>query len=237
MVGLVATVCLGSDQGRFALSLLGVEVLVLMLSPSFYSYYNAFAGPGLALVIARIVVWLTALPRAAAAPRVAGIVPAWLATPLAVTVIVGLTGSLVADSRVVFSAPFPATSLKHTASVSRCVTSDSPDALILTDLFSRNHLRGCQVPVDLSGLTYDRDALPLRRNGTSGPPSRNARWQGDLGSYLFSGQLIFLLRAQYDGITGAAMRHVQALPELRKGRAYTLFRNRSFQSRDSRELG
>jgi hypothetical protein len=236
MVGLVAIACLGNDRGRFALSLLGVEVLVLVLSPSFFSYYDAFAGPGLALVLASIVVWLTALPRRAAIPRVAGIMPGLVATPLALTVIVGLTGSLCADSLVVLSTPFPATSLKHTTSVSRCVTSDSPDALILTDLLSRNHLRGCQVPVDLSGLTYDRDALPLRPDGTSVPRSGNARWQRDLRSYLFSGQSIFVLRAQDDGSTGAAMRDVQALPELRKGRAYALLRNRSFHSRDGGEL-
>ena len=124
------------------------------------------------------------------------------------------------------SARFPAATLARTASASRCVTSDSPDALILTDLFSQDLRHGCRVPVDLSGLTYDRDALPLRANGTAVPRSQNVQWQRDLGAYLFSGQSIFVLRPGDDGIDGAAVRHLQGLPALDKGRAFALLRNR-----------
>jgi hypothetical protein len=69
-----------------------------------------------------------------------------VAVPLALTTILVLTASLDADSRVVMSATFPAASLERTASASRRVTYDSRDALILTDLSSRDLRRGCQVP-------------------------------------------------------------------------------------------
>ena len=61
VLAVVGLACLGSGSGRFAVSLLGVQVLVLVLSPSFFSYYNAFAVPGLALVVAQVVRWTLAL--------------------------------------------------------------------------------------------------------------------------------------------------------------------------------
>jgi hypothetical protein len=220
-----AFACLGSASGRFALSLLGVEVLVLLSSPSFYGYYNAFAGPGLALVAACTASWLAARPRRTLLSLGQDILGVLVAVPLALSLVIALTASLLVDARASTSVPFPAPRLHRLASASRCVTSDSPDALLLTDLYSRDLLRGCQVPVDLSGLTYGRDALPPRADGSSVPRSRNTRWQRDLLSYLMSGQSIFLLRPGDDGTDGAALRHLRVLPDIRKGRAFALLRN------------
>lgn len=234
---MVVLACLGSAAGRFALSLLLVEVVVLLLSPTFFSYYNAFVGPGLALVVASTVGWVTA-HRSRARPG--GSMPGLtklLALPVTLVALAALTASLVADSRAVVSDPFPAASLARAAVTSRCVTSDSPDALLLTDLFSRNLHRGCPVPVDLSGLTYDRDALPLRDNGTSTPRSENTVWQRDLGSYLFSGQSIFVLRPGSDGVHGPVVLRVQSLPDVRQGRGFALFANHPAAAPDERRTG
>ena len=92
-----------------------------------------------------------------------------------------------------------------------------PDALLLTDMYTRDLQRGCRVPVDLSGLTYDRDAVPHQTDGTPVPRSLNARWQHDLGSYLFSGQSIFVLRPRGDGGYGSLVRRLRSLPALDVG--------------------
>lgn len=227
---LVAAVVLGRAGGRFALSLLGVELLVLLFSPSFFRYYEAFAGPGLALVVASIAAWLGDLPLRRLFFAPGGVRRALVAVPLALGILAATAGSLFADSRDVMSGRFPARSLERSVSASRCVTSDSPDALILTDVFSRDLHRGCQVPVDLSGLTYDRDALPLRGDGTAVPRDRNGRWQRDLGRYLFSGQSIFVLRAGDDGSNGSAVHRLDVLPVLARGQAFTLLDNPSLRS-------
>ncbi|MCW2847331.1 MAG: hypothetical protein JWR90_1305 [Marmoricola sp.] len=217
----------GRARGRFALSLLGVEVLVLVLSPSFFSYYNAFAGTGLALVVACVVAWIPTTRTSDLGSRVPDSLRGFLAMTLALATILALLASLMVDSRAVLSAPFPAAALRRTASASWCVTSDSPDALILTDVFSRDLQRDCEVPVDLSGLTYDRDALPLRADGTAVPRSQNSAWQRDLGDYLLSGQSIFVLRSAEDGANGAAVRHLRRLPGQSKGIAFELLGNSS----------
>jgi hypothetical protein len=222
---LVAAVVVGRPGGPFALTLLGVEVLVLLFSPSFFRYYEAFAGPGLALVVASIAAWLTDSSVPHPISTASGMSRGLVAAPLALGIAASVVVSLFADSHEVVSRRFPAGSLEQITSNSWCVTSDSPDALILTDVFSRNLHRGCQVPVDLSGLSYDRDALPLHSDGTSVPRSRNGRWQRDLSSYLLSGQSIFLLRPSDDGINGAGVRRLEALPELARGRTFLLVEN------------
>jgi hypothetical protein len=163
-LALVCVACLGSGPGRFALSLLGVQVLVLLLSPSFFGYYNAYAAPGLALVVAQVVRWMVALLGHRMSSRAPGSLSTRAGTTLVLVlgIMLAVSRSLGVDSHVVSGALFPAATLERAASAARCVTSDSPDALILTDLFTRDLRRGCQVPVDLSGLSYDRDALPLR---------------------------------------------------------------------------
>ena len=227
VVALVCVACLGSGAGRFVLSFLAVQILVLLLSPSFYGYYTAFAAPALALVVAQVLRWVVGLPRRSPpyrAPRRIGI-RVGVGLALGSTFILGLFTSLGQDSRVVTSAPFPGAALERAASTARCVTSDSPDALVLTDFFTRNLERGCQTPVDLSGLTYDRDTLPLLPNGAGVSRSKNPQWQRDFGSYMLSGQSIFVLRATSDGADGDAVRGLQELPALEVGDAYTLLSN------------
>jgi hypothetical protein len=238
VLAVVGLACLGSGSGRFAVSLLGVQVLVLVLSPSFFSYYNAFAVPGLALVVAQVVRWTLALSGAGPTFRAwGGSRPRVMtAVVLAMGPVLALSASLGVDSRVVTSAPFPGAGLARVAAAARCATSDSPDALLLTDLYTRDLQRGCQVPVDLSGLTYDRDAVPHRPDGTPVPRSRNARWQHDLGSYLFSGQSIFVLRPRGDGGYGSAVRRLRSLPALDVGSAYALLRNDSSQRAGARDF-
>lgn len=222
----VVLTCGRTRRGRFALSLLGLEVAVLVLSPSFFSYYPAFAAPGVALVAASAVAGLDDRRRR----------PSWrpvrlgrelVSLTLAVVVSLALLGTTLIDSRAVVSLPFPAADLAASAATSRCVTSDSPDALILTDVFGRDLRRGCRVPIDLTGISYDTAAPRTLPDGTREPRRRNARWQRDLAAYLFSGQTVFILRSRSDGFATAVARRIATYPVLGRGPGYLLLRDPS----------
>jgi hypothetical protein len=209
---------LGSSRGRLAVALLVVQLGVLLASPSYFSYYAAFLAPALALLVAGGVAWarrLRARPRGGRAVQVVGtlLVAGALAAVAAV-------GSVAAAARV--GKPFPAQDVARTVASSRCVTADSPDVLILTDVLQRDWHRGCRVLVDLSGLSYDGDALPLLPDGTPVARALNPSWQRDLTGYLFSGDAMFLTRPASDGFSPESLQRLDALPVLRRGRGFVL---------------
>ncbi len=80
--------------------------------------------------------------------------------------------------------------------------------------------------VDLSGLSYDGDALPLRADGTPVSRSSNPRWQRDLTGHLFSGDAVFATRVTPDGLGPEALERLAGLPVLRRGAGYELLDTR-----------
>jgi alpha-1,2-mannosyltransferase len=219
VVGAVVLVgSVGSSRGRLAIALLVVQLGVLLASPSYFSYYAAFLAPALALLVAGGVAWtrrLRARPRSGRSVQAVGtlLVAGALAAVAAV-------GTVAATARV--GKPFPAQDVARTVASSRCVTADSPDVLILTDVLQRDWHRGCRVLVDLSGLSYDGDALPLRPDGTPVARALNPSWQRDLTGYLFSGDAMFLTRPASDGFSPESLQRLDALPVLRRGRGFVL---------------
>lgn len=208
VIGAVAVVgSLGSSRGRLAIALLVVQLGVLLASPSYFSYYAAFLAPALALLVAGGVQW--AARQRAGTLLLAGILAA-----------VTAVGTVAATASV--GTPFPARDMARTVSSSRCATADSPDVLILTDLLQRDRRRGCRVMVDLSGLSYDGDAMPLRADGTPVARALNPAWQRDLTGYLFSGDVTFLTRTPSDGFSPEALSRLDALPVLRRGDGFVL---------------
>lgn len=219
VVGAVVVVgSLGSSRGRLAIALFVVQLGVLLASPSYFSYYAAFLAPALALLVAGGVSWARRLRARAKEGRPADTVGnLLLAGALAV---VAAVGNVAATASV--GTPFPAQSVARTVSSSRCVTADSPDVLILTDVLQRDRRRGCRVLVDLSGLSYDGDAMPLRTDGTPVARTLNPAWQRDLTGYLFSGDALFLTRTASDGFSPESLQRLDALPVLRRGGGFVL---------------
>lgn len=212
----VVLACAHSAVSRCWLSLLVTSLTVLVLSPTYYTYYAAFAAPFLALTVAGAA-WFCTFGRRRSARRGSrlGHAPARvLAVGLACVFVLGGIIATSYDSVVAPLQPFPTGPLRAAVAASRCVTSDSPDALILTDVFTRNLERGCRAPVDLSGLTYDTVALPLRPNGTEVPRQDNVRWQHYLHRYLLSGQTIFLMRRPDDGLDLRTLQEIRTWPTL-----------------------
>lgn len=75
-----------------------------------------------------------------------------------------------------------------------CVTADDPTLLILADALTRDLERGCRVWVDVSGLAYDRDAVPPMADQAPAPSPDNPVWQQQVMGYLGSGDATMIVR-------------------------------------------
>ena len=219
VVGVVVVVgSVGTSRGRLAITLLVVQLGILLASPSYFSYYAAFLAPALGLLVAGGVAWTRRLRARPKEGRPADAVGTLLSA--GALAVVAAVGEVAATASV--GTPFPAQDVARTVSSSRCVSADSPDVLILTEVLQRNRHRGCRVLVDLSGLSYDGDAMPLRPDGTPVARALNPAWQRDLTGYLFSGDALFLTRPASDGFSPESLQRLEALPVLRRGGGFVL---------------
>jgi hypothetical protein len=175
--------------GRAAVALLGVQLVVLLLAPSWFPYYGDYVAVPAALTIA-----------AAAgqhARQRAGALAAWLPVVAAGTVtalIIGLATTV--------AEPFHgAETLSREVAHVRCVMSDSPMALIELNSLSRGLAAGCPDWIDDTGPTYGQD----RANGLR---SQDRRWQHAATHYLRAGGAVILLRSRASGFDRHTRREI-----------------------------
>jgi uncharacterized membrane protein len=183
--------------GRTALTLAGVQLAVLAAAPSWFAYYADYLAVPLALIVA-----------AAAAPagsRQASAVAGWLPVAAAGTV----TGLIIGLATTVAEPFHGATALNEAVHPMRCVTSDSPMALIELDVLSRGLSAGCPNWIDVSGQAFERQLSETSRF-TDRPWQRSAR------RYLRSGDAVIILRPEATGLS----RHTRHAVE-RDGRLAT----------------
>jgi hypothetical protein len=199
--------------GRLPAALLLVEIAVLVLSPSWFGFYDDYAAPGLSLTVAASAAWLA---RAAPTGRlVAAAVPALTAASLAGVLFIA-RGETV---------PYPSSPLAEAVEHTRCVMADTPMPLIELDALSRDLANGCPDWVDVTGRTYGPDAAWLP-DGRSVPRARNARWQRDLTHYLLSGNAVTIFRAAGTGIGSRLTQVLRREPVLASVDGFTVFRTR-----------
>ena len=170
--------CWRQPQGRVLVWVFGVNLLVLMESPPYYQHYAAFtAAPG-TLVVAVAASRLERLPR--------------LRMQIALTATLAL---ILMSAGAVITSPtgkvFP-TAFRRLAPPG-CTTSDDPQSLIDMNRLSSDLRAGCPLPVDVSGITYDRLHATADRR-------LNLPWQHYLVSYLLSGSSFVVARGHYDEI-------------------------------------
>jgi len=210
----------GRPPARWAVAMLAAQVLVLVLSPSYFSFYAAYPAPALALVVAGGVACLAA---GAADRRILRVAGRPLARrPALVAVGVGLAWLLVVDAETPVGVALPTAQLSRLTAASHCVTADSPVDLVLLDRLSRDLARGCRVMVDVSGLTYDSDSAAAQAAGRRLPRRHNRAWQHDLRAYLFSGDTTLLSRPRADGLSPHTLRVIDGLTILGRGAGYEL---------------
>jgi hypothetical protein len=193
-------------SARVAVVLLLAQIGVLVTSPSYFSYYEAYPAPALALCVGAFVGAVVALVRLRAPAPV--LVRRTVSALVAVAVVVGLAAIARTDTVTVVGRAFPAAVLRASVAHARCVTSDSVDALVQLDVFGRNVRRGCPVVIDLGGLAHDRDAATLP-DGRVETRKENPLWQRDAGSYFGSGAAEVVVRGHYDGFDRALRKRLR----------------------------
>jgi alpha-1,2-mannosyltransferase len=175
-------------QCRVIVLVAAAQLLVLMLAPTYFTYYSGYAAASISLIVAG------AAHRSGAAFLVR--LGSWVAAGSVMAAAAATTTAFQLHMPNI-ATPFPGEHLAPGVSASRCVMADSPMALIELDALSRDFINHCPNWVDVSGRTYDADGPPA---GRWVPRVRNRRWQGDLRRYLFSGNAVIVIRPA-DGLS------------------------------------
>lgn len=186
---------------RLLVVIAAVQVVVLLLAPSYFMFYNDYLAPALALVVAGAAAFRPGRARSARA-----IGPA--ATSLVVLAAAAATAITVLVRPILLTEPFPGTTLASRFGEVRCTMSDTPMALIELDVLSRDLADHCANWVDVTGRTYGVDAPPRNHYISRW---QNRKWQRDLRRYLLSGNAVILFRTA-TGVDRATRRKIERLP-------------------------
>ena len=94
----------------------------------------------------------------------------------------------------------------------KCVTSDSPSVLLLSNTLTRTIKNGCQVKFDVDGEIYGVNGGVNNEKLTSMERRRNSlQYQNELMKYFESGDVTILKREVADALTPATMRKLESL--------------------------
>ena len=194
---------------RVAVLLLLAQGGVLLASPSYFSFYDAYPAPALALcvggTVAAVLGLVTSLRSVTSwwAPwfRRTGSAAVALACLLAVGTVART------DVVTVVGRAFPDVALRAAVTHARCVTADSVGALVALDVFGRDLHRGCRLVLDVGGLSHDRDAVPSA-DGRQAGKRTDLAWQRDVSASLESGNAQVLVRGSLDGFDRATLRRL-----------------------------
>ena len=189
-VAAAAVVAWRRDRGRLWVVLLAVETAVILASPSYYQHYAEYSAAAVPLVLAAAVSLIPARQRA------------WSAV-LACLALGFVTGA----SRAPTLPAFPVAQVRELLPASGCIESDSPGALAVLGVLSRDESRGCDTRVDVSGQTYDIGSRD--RRGRPVPRIRNERWQHDAAAYLTSGSAAVIARTTGDAFDAATLERLR----------------------------
>lgn len=183
-----------------------IELALLLLSPSYFPYYGAFAAPAVAISLGA-----AAGPSAArSSPRLAQLVGPGLATVVVAAAGIVLAFAIASVPQDVATRKFPRAAVARALAGTHCPMPDGPMVLIQTDQLTRTLADGCPNWIDVSGRVYDIDKAP---QGADYPRSLNAKWQRDLRRYLLSGDRVILFRPGI-GIGPTLRREIEQLPLL-----------------------
>lgn len=206
VVLLAAIAACWTPLGRRAVALLVATVVVLLVSPSFFTHYVTFTGPWTALVAgigAGVVLrrirwrWVTAV--------VTLLLVAAVVSPTAAK---DLQPAADRDSL----APIAAA-----AKGVGCVRSDDPGLLAAIGVLSRDLGDRCALWPDVTGWTFDEPGFPT----VSDDRPYSARWQRFVTGYLLGGDAVIVDRAG-TGLSTESRRRIDALPVLARSGHYVL---------------
>jgi hypothetical protein len=171
------------EQGLLILALFLAQLIVLLKTPVFFNAYPSFVAATFALIIG---ISLGAIHRN-------------LLTALFISTLVagGFYGTLTQEP----GRSLPTVIEQLPLNQSRCVTSDSPAVLALTNTLTKDLVNKCHLIFDVTGTIYgiDNGANPYHRSATS-RRLRSEQYQRELKRYLDGGHTIILARSREDGL-------------------------------------
>jgi hypothetical protein len=193
-----------------------VNLLVLLASPSYFGHYAEFTAAPAAVVVG-VALSLLAVRPAWQLRSALVVQPAYVVAPLLITAAVVSAIQITVKG---VGKPVAGSVLAH-AAPSGCVASDDPDVLIQMNRLSADLRRGCQVPVDVSGITYDA-LCRIRSDGHRVARSDNSAWQRYLTTYLTSADAFVVARSGGDGLARSTAKTLEAEPPLASADGLTL---------------
>jgi alpha-1,2-mannosyltransferase len=196
-----AAFCWSDRSARPIVLVLGVNLAVLLASPTFFKHYASLAAAPAAVVVG--IGFSLLLQRF----RVAALAPATVG-------VIVFCAALTAVAPVGKHLPESFTGLAP----SGCVASDDPTVLVQMDRLSSDLRTGCVVPVDVSGITYDT----LNQVGST--RRHNQSWQHFLQSYLTTGRSFVVARQSADHLSAAVAKELTTRPTLAAGGGMALRR-------------
>ncbi|MGI8761406.1 MAG: glycosyltransferase 87 family protein [Jatrophihabitantaceae bacterium] len=215
VLALVATAW-SNRSARLVAALSVIQVVVLVVAPSWFTFYPDYLAPALALTVA------AALGPARTRTALAARLSRWAWLPVAYASAVAVLVFAVHQGDSVRA--FPGARLARAVAQQRCVMSDSPMALIELDVLSRDFANGCRNWVDVTGRTYGPDAAPLDAAGVPVGRPENQKWQRDLRAYLLSGNAVIIIRADGTGPSAATWATVRRGGVLAAADGYVVYR-------------
>lgn len=188
VVAIAGLAALRDPAARVIVSLAGFNSALLMITPAFYLHYAELTAAPMALVVA---IGVSKLQGKLTRPV--------LARALVAAFGVAILASGLDIATTPEGSPFPAAAFAAAAPAG-CITADDPQALIQMNRLTSDLRSDCIVPVDVSGITYDR-LSETTSAGVRVGRGLNEAWQRYLHDYLFSGSAFVLLREGADAIT------------------------------------
>jgi alpha-1,2-mannosyltransferase len=205
-----------TPRARIFVLLLLAQGAVLCSSPPYFTHYGAFLAPSVALTAG---VGAQRLSRLVArrAPTLRRPAVAAMAALVAVTAIPVLTIPRMNS--------FNETRVAAVLANRRCVVADAPGSLVLAGVLTRDLERGCPTRIDVSGVTYNADAV-RGKGGLLVSRIDNPVWQRDITQYLLSGQAAILSRSAADGLTPHSRAELRTMKVLYRSHEVTVYGHR-----------
>jgi hypothetical protein len=185
-------------NSRLYIALVASQLAVLMSSPIFFHGYSSYVAIPIILLVSLFFQRLIDFKYTA---------------PLLIPLFVfSLALNLATVSELVSQEKFPAKAISKAVAHAKCVTSDSPSVLLLSNTLTRALENNCEVLFDVDGEIYGVNGGENNLKLTSMERRRNSlQYQNKLLSYFESGDVTILKREVADALTPATMKKLESL--------------------------
>jgi hypothetical protein len=214
LVGAAALVAWRLPVSRPSVTLLAVQGAVLLQTPAYFAHYATFVAPAIALVAGAA----AGLVVARAGQHVRAALPVMAVATVAALALAGVSSQLRTEGR-----PAPAAAVRASLADARCVSGDTPAALIATDVLARDLRRGCPLIVDVTGTTYNQDPGDLAEGRTRAARRHDGEWQQQITAYLRAADAVLMQRQNPSGLAAHTLASLARGRQVRRWKQFVVF--------------